>query len=200
MIYLVSLQSELFDNNSYKVVTIEESLNLLSPFNILGLDTETSGLDPYTDELLLVQIGNRELQVVIDCRTIDIKLYKEFLESERTFLGWNLKFDLKFFYRKGIYVRKVYDGFLAEKLLWLGYPTGIHSMSLKSAGESYLGIELDKTVRGKIIWSKTLTTDIIEYGANDVKYLEDIKAKQEEELAKKDLIKAVDVENRFVLP
>ena len=200
MIYLVSLQSELFDNNSYKVVTIEESLNLLSPFNILGLDTETSGLDPYIDELLLVQIGNRELQVVIDCRTIDIKLYKEFLESERTFLGWNLKFDLKFFYRKGIYVRKVYDGFLAEKLLWLGYPTGIHSMSLKSAGESYLGIELDKTVRGKIIWSKTLTTDIIEYGANDVKYLEDIKAKQEEELSKKDLIKAVDIENRFVLP
>ena len=78
MIYLVSLQSELFDNNSYKVVTIEESLNLLSPFNTLGLDTETAGLDPYIDELLLVQIGNRELQVVIDCRTIDINLYKEF--------------------------------------------------------------------------------------------------------------------------
>jgi len=200
MVYLVTEQTELFNSDSYKVISVEESLALLQPYTSLGLDTETSGLDPYTCELLLVQIGNREVQVVIDCRTIDIKVYKEFLESERTFLGWNLKFDLKFLYRKGIYLRSVYDGFLAEKLIWLGYPAGIHSMSLKSAGETYLGIELDKSVRGKIIWSKTLTADIIEYGANDVKYLEDIKTKQEEELIKKDLIRAVDVENRFVLP
>ena len=70
-------------------------------------------------------------------------------------------------------------------------------MSLKAAGEKYCGVELDKSVRGKIIWSKTLTDDIIQYGANDVKYLPQIKAKQHEELKTKGLLKAVAYENKF---
>ena len=83
--------------------------------------------------------------------------------------------------------------------MWLGYPAGMHSMSLKSAGYNYLGVELDKTVRGKIIWSKTLSDDIIEYAANDVRYLEDIKEAQEKLLEEKDLLLACKVENAFLL-
>lgn len=70
-------------------------------------------------------------------------------------------------------------------------------MSLKAAGEKYCGVELDKSVRGKIIWSKTLTDDIIEYGANDVKYLAKIKEKQHQELQNKGLLKAIAYENKF---
>ena len=70
-------------------------------------------------------------------------------------------------------------------------------MSLKSAGFNYCNIELDKSVRGKIIWSKTLTSDIIIYGAQDVKYLEQIREKQLIELRKKDLIVALAYENKF---
>ena len=70
-------------------------------------------------------------------------------------------------------------------------------MSLKSAGFNYCNIELDKSVRGKIIWSKTLTNDIIIYGAQDVKYLEQIREKQLIELRKKDLIVALAYENKF---
>jgi len=199
MIYLVTNNKELFDTDDYKIISIEESLKLLEPLQIVGLDTETEGLDPYTKKLLLLQLGCLDFQVVIDCRTIDPKEYKDYLESDREFLGWNLKFDLKFLYHQGIYPKKVYDGFLAEKLMWLGYPNGMHGMSLKSAGEQYLGIELDKSVRGKIIWSQILTSDIIIYGANDVKYLEQIKDKQMEELEKRGLTKAIYVENNFIL-
>ena len=46
MIYLVTKQQELFDNDLYKVISVEESLRLLSTLTIVGLDTETSGLDP----------------------------------------------------------------------------------------------------------------------------------------------------------
>lgn len=198
MIYLVTNNRELFENDTYKIIGVDESLSLLFSLQIVGLDTETSGLQPHTDNLLLVQLGCKEFQVVIDCRTIDITLYKEYLESSRLFILWNAKFDLRFLYHKRIVPRNIYDGFLAEKLMYLGYPSGVHSLSLKSAGENYLGIELDKSVRGKIIYSQ-LTDEIILYSANDVKYLEDIMNLQKVELDKKGLSVAVEYENKFVL-
>lgn len=200
MIYLVTLNQELFDNEAYKIIGVDESLSLLEPLRVVGVDTETSELDVYTGTLLSVQLGNFDNQVVIDCLTIDITLYRDFLESDRLFIGWNLKFDLKWLYKYNIIPKKVYDGFLAEKLMWLGYPAGIHSMSLKAAGENYLGIELDKSIRGKIIWDGLKSTDTIVYAARDVQYLEKIKEKQEKELKKKDLLRAIEYENKFVLP
>lgn len=197
MIYVVSKERFLFHPEDIKFINVEESLKILELLKIVGLDTETTGLDPYTKELKLVQLGCKEFQVVIDTTTIDILEYKDYLESDRLFLLWNAKFDLKWFFKYGIVINNVYDGFLAEKLLYLGYPRGMHSLSLKSAGEHYLGVELDKTVRGKIIYSK-LDEEIIRYGANDVTYLEELREKQLEELKKKDLLVALDVENRFV--
>ena len=199
MIYLVTKQESLFENEDYKVISVEESLRLLNSLTIVGLDVETEGLDPWTKKLKSIQLGNYDFQVVIDTTTIDPTLYKDYLESNRLFVGWNLKFDLKFLFKQGIVPRKVWDGYLAEKLMWLGYPSGIHSLSLKAAGEHYLDIELDKSVRGKIIYAG-LTDDVIIYSANDVKYLEKIMELQQLELAKKGLEKAIIYENKFVLP
>ena len=199
MIYFVSNTSEIFENEVYQCISVEKSLELLETIKIVGLDTETEGFDPYTKKLLSLQLGCRDFQVVIDCSTIDVTLYKEYLESDRTFLGWNLKFDLRFLYYHGIYPKRVYDGYLAEKLLWLGYPSGIHGLSLKAAGENYLNIELDKSTRGKIHYLG-LNAEVIQYGANDVKYLEDIIRKQYKELQKKGLTEAIKVENNFVFP
>lgn len=200
MIYLVSNQKTLFESENYKVIGVKESLELLNPLTIVGLDTETQGFSPFLKKLLLLQLGNRDFQVVIDCTTIDVALYKEYLESDRLFLGWNLKFDIKFLFYHDIVPKNLYDGFLAEKMRWLGYPSGIHSLSLKSAGENYLGIELDKSVRGEIIWRKELTDEIIIYSANDVKYLEDIMNKQLEILLPRGQKLALEVENRAILP
>lgn len=200
MIYLVTNQKTLFENENYKIISVEESLRLLDPLTIVGLDTETQGFSPFLKKLLLLQLGNRDFQVVIDCTTIDVTLYKEYLESDRLFLGWNLKFDVKFLFYHGIVPKNLYDGFIAEKMRWLGYPSGMHSLSLKSAGENYLGIELDKSVRGEIIWRKELTDEIIIYSANDVKYLEDIRDKQLEILLPRGQKLALEVENKAILP
>lgn len=198
MIYLVSLQQRIY-SSEINLISVNESLELLKPLEIVGLDTETRGMDPYTKELLSVQLGCNDFQVVVDCTTIDIKLYKDYLESNRLFIGWNLKFDLRFLYHQGIYPTKVYDGYLAEKLMWLGYPAGMHSMSLKTAGMQYLNIELDKSVRGKIQWAG-LTDEVIIYAAYDVKYLDDIRLKQLELLKEKGLLGAIECENKFILP
>ena len=200
MIYLVTAQQQLFDNDVYKIIGVEESLRLLAPLTIVGLDTETEGFSPFLKKLLLLQLGNRDFQVVIDCTTVDVRKYKEYLESDRLFIGWNLKFDVKFLFYHGIIPKNLYDGYLAEKMRWLGWPSGMHSLSLKSAGENYLGVELDKTVRGQIIWKKELTDEIIEYAANDVKYLEDIMNAQTAILYERGQKLALEVENKAILP
>lgn len=227
MIYLVTNQQSLFDNDVYKIITVERSLELLKPLKIVGTDTETKGLDPHTGQLLSLQLGCKEFQVVIDCITIDIRLYKEFIESDRLFLFWNAKFDLKWLYKYNIVPKNVYDGYLAEKLLWLGYPIVLSPeiwdrikcnrydfvpakangkkpyyiirMNLKKAGEMYLGIELDKSIRGQIIYRGIYDNEVIEYAALDVKYLEDIRERQLVELEKNNLLKAIDCECRFIL-
>lgn len=198
MIYLVTKQQSLWASDRYKVISAEEALELLVPLSVVELDTETMGLDPYTKKLLTVQLGCAEFQVVIDCTSVDIHLFKEYMESpQRMFLGWNIKFDLKFLYHQRIVPLRVYDGYLAEKLLWLGYPAGMHEMSLKAASINYLGVDMDKSVRGKIIQTG-LTEDVIVYAAGDVSYLGKIRDKQLVELEKKGLLKAIDFENGFV--
>lgn len=198
MIYLVTKQQSLWTSDRYKVISAEEALELLAPLSVVELDTETMGLDPYTKELLTVQLGCAEFQVVIDCTSVDIHLFKEYMENpQRMFLGWNIKFDLKFLYHQRIVPLRVYDGYLAEKLLWLGYPAGMHEMSLKAASINYLGVDMDKSVRGKIIQTG-LTENVIVYAAGDVSYLGKIRDKQLIELEKKGLLKAIDFENEFV--
>lgn len=197
MIYLVT-QQILPESKEYKIISVEESLHLLNTLDIVGVDTETTGFSPHNDTLLTLQLGCYDFQVVVDCTTVNIQLYKEFLESDRLLCFWNAKFDLGFIYHNRIVPKKVYDGYLAEKLMWLGYPAGTHSMSLKSAGEQYLGIELDKTVRGKIKYAG-LSEEVIIYSALDTKYLKEIRNKQLIELEKKELLTAIEYENRFVL-
>lgn len=198
MIYLVTKQQSLWTSDRYKIISAEEALELLAPLSVVELDTETMGLDPYTKELLTVQLGCAEFQVVIDCTSVDIHLFKEYMENpQRMFLGWNIKFDLKFLYHQRIVPLRVYDGYLAEKLLWLGYPAGMHEMSLKATSINYLGVDMDKSVRGKIIQTG-LTEDVIVYAAGDVSYLGKIRDKQLVELEKKGLLKAIDFENEFV--
>ena len=79
MIYLVTGQQELFTPVGYSMATVEESLEYLKTLDVIGFDTETRGFDPYTKELLSMQLGDSEKQYVIDCLTVSPQLYKEIL-------------------------------------------------------------------------------------------------------------------------
>lgn len=196
MIYVVT-QQILPESSLFTVISPTEALEKLKPLTSVGLDTETMGLDPYTCTLLTLQLGCEAYQVVVDTLTVDINFFKEYLESDRLFIGWNIKFDLTFLLHKKIVVKEVYDGFLAEKLLYLGYPNGMHSFSLYSAGKNYCNIELDKSVRGTISYAG-LSESVIVYAAHDVKYLNRIKYEQEKLLEKANLIYALMYENKSV--
>lgn len=198
MIYLVSKQQSLFETDVYKPLSLKDCLEMCMEKSWIEFDSETEGLDPYTKRLLCTQYGLGEDQIVVDNTTVDIELLRCLLEHpNKTFLGWNLSFDLKFLYHHRIVPYNVWDGMIAEKLLYLGYPAQFHSLSLKSASELYLGIDLDKSVRGQIA-TKGLTPAVVNYAAHDVKYLTAIKEKQDKELIKKDLVKAAEFEMKFV--
>lgn len=199
MIYYVTGQRKLFGGYSgakYKCITVEESFEVLNPLSIVGLDTETTGTEIWTGRLLLLQLGNKEDQVVIDCTTVDINQYKDYLESNRLFIIHNAKFDLRWLYKEHIVIRNVYDTYLGEKILFLGFPPGIVSLSLQACCDRYLHVYLDKTVRGKI--HAGVTEEVIVYAANDVVYLEDIMNAQMKIIAQRGQQNALEIENKFV--
>lgn len=198
MIYFVTGQRELFEfpDAKYKCISVEESLKVLEPLRVVGLDTETTGTEIWQGKLLTLQLGNKENQVVIDCMTIDVKQYKDYLESDRLFIIHNAKFDLRWLYKEHIVVRNVYDTYLAEKILFLGFPPGIVSLSLQACCDRYLNVYLDKTVRGQI--HAGMTEEVIVYAANDVVHLEDIMDKQLVIIKARGQEVALSIENEFV--
>ena len=200
MIYLVSHNKNLFQTDKYVEATMKQAMSVLLPLKLCQLDTETKGLDCHTKALLTIQLGNKDNQVVIDWTTLTPKekqIVKNYLESDRLFLGWNLMFDLTFLYVQGIYPKHIWDGMIAEQLLYLGYPAQMREKSLKAAAWNYLNINIDKTVRGKIV-NDGLTTEVVIYAAGDVTYIEDIKEKQDIEIDKQGMKLAVELECEFV--
>lgn len=198
MIYLVSSNQELFDDSDYKHISVEESLDIIKSWNLVQFDTETSGRDAHIDKLLCAQFGNKTagIQIVVDCVTTDIRLYKDVLESKLV-IGQNLKFDLQFLYNYGIVPLNVYDTMIVEQLLYLGYPSGQISFSLKEIAWRRLGINIDKTVRGEIIW-RGLDKQVILYAAGDVTPLEDIMWSQVKDCRERQCMVGAKLECDFV--
>lgn len=165
MIYLVSNQQSLFESTEYQKLSVEDSLAMMDSWRVVQLDSETSGRDAHLCDILCIQFGNDEAdaRIVVDCTTTNIKLYKDIIESKLV-IGQNLKFDIQFLYNHGIIPLRVYDTMIVEQLLHLGYPAGVISYALNAIAERRLGVNIDKTVRGEIIW-RGLDERVIIYAA-----------------------------------
>lgn len=194
MIYLVTNQQAMFSPSGYSMATVEESLEYLKNLDIIGFDTETRGMDPYTKDLLSMQLGDQDKQFVIDCLTVNPRLYKEVLESKELIMH-NAKFDLRFLYYYEIVPTKIYDSFLVERILTTGIDTA--RRSLDAVVYKYCKIELDKSIRGHI-HREGLSTRVIKYAADDVKYLHQVKRKQEVSLRENNLTRTASLDNEFV--
>ena len=198
MIYLVTFEQKLFESSLYKIISIEESLQMMKDWKVVQYDSETDGRDAHVNHLLCAQFGNKkaDAQIVVDCSTIDIKKYKEILETKLV-VGHNLKFDLQFLYNYGIVPLQIYDTMITEQMLYMGYPSGQVSFSLKETAWRRLDVNIDKTVRGEIIW-RGLDEKVIQYSAGDVLYLEDIMWSQVADCKAKNCLTGAKVECDFV--
>ena len=198
MIYLVTKNRQLFESEFYKIISAEESIQIINTWNLVQFDTETSGRDPHVCKILCMQFGNREagIQIVVDTLTTDILLYKEILET-KLLIGHNLKFDIQFLYNHGIIPTQVWDTMIIEQLLHLGFDSKFFHYSLQAVAERRLKIDIDKTTRGEIIW-RGLDDKVVLYAAGDVVPLEDIRDQQIKECEQKTCKIAAQIENAFV--
>jgi DNA polymerase I-like protein with 3'-5' exonuclease and polymerase domains len=114
-------------------------------------DTETTGLDCHEDEVILLQVGDRDRQFLIDTREVEIDRMKERFEDEdyRKYLQ-NAIFDYKMLKgSKGITMEGIMDTMIAEQILTMGiqkWGFGMGDMAKK-----YLGVELDKELQTSFI-------------------------------------------------
>jgi len=196
MIYLVTNNTQLFNNENYCIVNKDFVYEELLKSDYIEVDTETTGFNPHKDILLTQQFGIKNKQFVIDNKTIDRKYFKEILQDKnKLFLFQNAKFDLKFFYKLGINIHNIYDTFLAECILTTGLEE--RSLGLDSLALKYCNVKLDKNIRSKI-HIEGLTTRVVKYCADDVSYLYKIMAKQLIKLQELELLNVLDLENEVV--
>lgn len=200
MIYLVSNQSDLYNSVLFIPVSLDTGIELLENIPELSLDSETAGLDPFTKKLLLLQIGTFDVQVLFDIASFEGKIPDKlamFLNnSQALFLIQNAKFDLKFLFKQGVILKKVYDTMLVEIIITNGLQYA--GRDLETLALKYCDAYLDKSIRGVII-TKGLNDAVLKYGAEDIKYLSKIKEEQLKEVEELNLKIAVDLDNSFVV-
>lgn len=213
MIYYISNQKEFGFKlkESIELSTIDDCINWCNANDIIELDSETTDNFNHESKILLLQLGNKITQFVIDISTVSLLLFKNILEdNNKLFVFQNAKFDLKFLKQYGININKmnVYDTMLAEAVLTCGLSsderiensnvssTSSGGLSLEFLALKYCGKQLDKEVRGLI--HKGITNRVIEYSANDVTYLSEIRQKQLVQIKNENLEFILNLENEFV--
>ena len=51
MIYLVTANQQLFENDVYKIISVDESLAIMKEWKMIQFDTETLGKDPHVGNI-----------------------------------------------------------------------------------------------------------------------------------------------------
>ena len=182
-------QFELIDKND----RLKEVVSILSKCKVIGIDTETTGLDPHLAKVLLVQIADQEKCYIFDCEKVDICLLKELLEDTDILkLLQNAKFDYKMLKASyDIKIKNIFCTMSAERLINAGI-SGFKS-SLKVLADKYLGIALDKEIRKQFVETAGyqragFSDEELEYAANDALILFPIYEQQVTELIDRELV------------
>lgn len=186
MILFYSRQQKLYKYNEIQDLNnLDEMFNYFKDVDIrlLQVDTETSGFNCHNDELLLLQLGDQNVQFVLDYNSLtknDIKRISEELLNNPKIVKilHNAKFDIKFLWAFGFEICSVYDTMLAETILNGGLEQEKGFFSLKEILFKYTNKVLNKSVRDTISKTTYLNEDVIKYAAEDVKHLELIRGYQ----------------------
>ncbi|NJO43535.1 MAG: bifunctional 3'-5' exonuclease/DNA polymerase [Cyanobacteria bacterium CRU_2_1] len=157
---------------TYRLITstreLEIALRSLEQSSILGLDCETTGLDPHIHTIRLIQLAVPNQPVMlIDLPQIapcDRHLLQQLLSSPVLKITHNGKFDWQFLAQAGLQsAPPFFDTQLAYRVLTAGLKT---SLSLQTLAQKLLNMALDKTQQVSD-WSKPLTSNQLQYAALD---------------------------------
>jgi DNA polymerase-1 len=199
-------------NTQYQLVTtgqeLRRAVNELFNKHAIGLDTETTELDPYTGRLRLIQLASPEGVFIVDLNRFgdsDLKL-SETLEPLRQLLAaprpikiaHNAKFDAKFIkHNLGIDIGGLFDTLLASQLVSAGDIEERHG--LDAIAGRYLNEAVDKSERLSN-WEFELSEAQLEYAARDAAVLIPLRDKLIERIKSLDLVRCAQLEFECVMP
>lgn len=167
----------------------------------IGLDIETSGLDPFKDKIRLVQLAIPGIVYVVDCLRVPVIALQKILDCGRYFIGQNIKFDLGFLFQNGLRIPngdRIWCTKLAKQVLFSGTPEGYFGKSsLRHVGATFLGVSVDKTEQTSD-WMAELTHAQLRYAAMDAAIMYPIAKKQLAEITSAGLLETMKLENRCI--
>ena len=158
-----------------KILTLHDltpHVSAIKQAKVIAVDTETTGLNPHTEKLRLIQVAAVGLPVfVIDCFSFlpgGAGLIKEILENRAVKVFQNAKFDLQFLMALGIHPYPIFDTMLAGQLLRSS--GGAPRAGLDALAQHCLNETLDKDEQ-KSNWQGELSEKQIQYAAKDADVL-----------------------------
>lgn len=197
------------------------AFQLMQNAEVLGLDSETSGIHFKQERLWSVQVsdGNVAALYVFNGQKKEYPFLKRLLKSEAVKVMHNASFDIKFLKEYGYTVNNPYCSQVAEQTLEAGkVQRGF--FGLKDTLERYLNVKLDKTVRKDFyaVYSKNPSTknplgvmnenyfglrkewtpELVQYACDDVFYLPELYKLQMEKAKRTGLSKTLWLEQQLV--
>jgi len=174
----------------------------------VGLDTETTNLDPYLARLRLIQLASPDGVYLIDLNHFandDLKRGDAFAPLRRLLtsprpikIAHNAKFDAKFIkHNLGVDVIGLFDMLLASQLVSAGDIEERHG--LEAIAGRYLNEAVDKTERLSN-WEFDLSEAQLQYAARDAAVLIPLREKLIERIKSLGLIKCAQLEFECVMP
>jgi DNA polymerase-1 len=159
----------------------------------VGLDIETTGLNPRSDRLRLLSLATERGTWLLDCFQLAPEPLFASL-AERTLIGHNLAFDLAFLWPHGFHPGPVRDTMLLSQLLHGTHkPRGFHGLAGCAGRE--LGRALKKDLQ-KSDWSGQLTAEQLTYATHDVEILGPLHDALDLKIREASLSRVADIECR----
>lgn len=158
---------------------VEATLPVLMSRPVWGFDTETTGLDPHTDRVTLMQVGNEQDQYVVDTRKVDIRPWMPFFANGSIRkIGHHSKFDYKMTKSThGIEVEGLRDTMLADKIYHNGRKD--KGFSLDAVAKAWIDVDIDKSLQKSFIGHVgDYSEQQLAYAAMDVRWLCPLAQKQ----------------------
>ena len=158
---------------------IQLAYDQLSKAEVLGCDTETSGLSTKFGKLLSIQFSDGTFNTLVPfSEGILPGRLAELLEDERIVkIFHNAKFDLEFLNAQSYRVQNIFDTMIAEKVLTRG---ANQSASLAETLYRYFAVDLEKSHRAKFTksWDGIWTEELVDYALSDVVHLPSLMREQ----------------------
>src|SRR3989440_379970 len=199
-------------NTQYQLVKTPEELrhavSELSNAQVIGLDTETTDLDPYNARLRLIQLAAPDGVHIIDVDAFgngDLSNNEALNPARRLLAGrrpikiaHNAKFDAKFIkHNLGVDLGGLFDTLLASQLVSAGDIEERHG--LEAIAGRYLNEAVDKSERLSN-WEFELSEAQLQYAARDAAVLLPLREKLIDRIKSLGLIQCAQLEFECVMP